>query len=72
MPVTNLVANLWIRSRWLISATRFGEQAGWCYYKRRISAALRVVSLVRHGEHFDCYSTRCPMSIFVVAIGHCY
>ncbi len=28
MPVTNLGANLWIRSRWLMSATRFGEQAG--------------------------------------------
>ncbi len=28
MPVTNLVANLSILSRWLISATRFGEQAG--------------------------------------------
>ncbi len=28
MPVTNLVANLGIRSTWLISATRFGEQAG--------------------------------------------
>ncbi len=27
MPVTNRVANLCIRSRWLISATRFGEQA---------------------------------------------
>ncbi len=25
MPVTNLVANLCVRSRWLISATRFGE-----------------------------------------------
>ncbi len=28
MPVTNFVAFLWIRSRWLRSATRFGEQAG--------------------------------------------
>ncbi len=28
MPVTNLVANLSIRSRCLISAARFGEQAG--------------------------------------------
>ncbi len=28
MPITNLVANLRIHSRWLISATRFGEPAG--------------------------------------------
>ncbi len=28
MPVTNLVTNLWILFRWLISATRFCEQAG--------------------------------------------
>ncbi len=27
MPGTNRVAYLWIRSRWLISATRFGEKA---------------------------------------------
>ncbi len=27
MPVTKLVANLEIRSRWFISGTRFGEQA---------------------------------------------
>ncbi len=27
MPVTNLVPNLWIRSKWLMSATSFGEQA---------------------------------------------
>ncbi len=31
MPVTKVVANLWIRSRWLMSATRFGEQAGILY-----------------------------------------
>ncbi len=31
MPVTNLVANLWVRSRWLMPATRFGEQAGLPY-----------------------------------------
>ncbi len=29
--LTNLVANLWIRSRWLMSATRFGEQTGIIY-----------------------------------------
>ncbi len=28
MPVGNLADNLLIRSRWLMSATRFGEQAG--------------------------------------------
>ncbi len=28
MPLANLVANLWIVSRWLISAGRFGEPAG--------------------------------------------
>ncbi len=27
MPITNLIANLCIRSKWFISATRFGEQA---------------------------------------------
>ncbi len=31
MSVTNLVAYLCIRSRWLISATRIGEQAGLPY-----------------------------------------
>ncbi len=31
LRVTNIVANLWTRSRWLISATRFGEQAGILY-----------------------------------------
>ncbi len=34
MSVTNLVANLWIRSRWLISATRFDKQAGVPYSRR--------------------------------------
>ncbi len=28
MPLTNLVANLWIPSKWLIPATSFGEQTG--------------------------------------------
>ncbi len=28
MPVTNLVASLGIRSKWLIPDTRFGKQAG--------------------------------------------
>ncbi len=33
MPITNLVTNFWIRSRWLISATKFGEQAEIPYSK---------------------------------------
>ncbi len=33
MPVTNLVAYVWIRSKWLISATRFGELAGIPYLR---------------------------------------
>ncbi len=33
MPVTSLVANLWIRSRWLIYATRIGEQTGIPYLR---------------------------------------
>ncbi len=40
MPVTNLVAYLWIRSKWLISATRFGEQAGVPYLRCGSTKAL--------------------------------
>ncbi len=33
MPVTKLVVNLLIRSKLLISTTRFGEQAGVSYWR---------------------------------------
>ncbi len=40
MPIINLVADICIRSKWFISATRFGEQAREMYSDVNLSALL--------------------------------